>query len=58
MLPFFRRIRKKLADDNQALISFRNRLVILVDWQYAELRKRIVDLREEILDEIKAFESK
>lgn len=50
-----------LADDSvfrYHLKSFRNRLVILVDWQYAELRRRIVDLREEILDEIKAFESK
>ena len=94
MLPFFRRIRKELAEvfpgrfedsynykinppkfdgsmrplDVDALAddsvfryhlkSFRNRLVILVDWQYAELRRRIVDLRQEILDEIKGFDSK
>lgn len=44
-----------LANDKEFLYhlrSFRNRLNILVDWQYAQLRQRIVALRKDIRDEI------
>ena len=38
--------------------SFRNRLIVLVDWHYGQLRSRIVDLRQAILEEIDKLENK
>ncbi len=49
-----------LATDKEFLYhlrSFRNRLTILVDWQYAQLRQRIVALRKDISDEIDKLKS-